>query len=87
MTKYREIIRLTNLGFKQRNIMASCGVAQKTVVKIQHRAKELNLEWPLDDSMTDTDLGNLLFSKSNKPLQKNVCQTMLTSARNSCAMA
>ena len=26
MTKYREIIRLTGLGFSQRNIMASCGV-------------------------------------------------------------
>lgn len=29
MTKYREIIRLTGLGFSQRDIMASCGVAQK----------------------------------------------------------
>ena len=37
MTKYREIIRLTGLGFSQRNIMASCGVAQKTVVKVQKR--------------------------------------------------
>ena len=35
MTKYREIIRLTGLGFSQRNIMASCGVSQKTVVKVQ----------------------------------------------------
>lgn len=41
MTKYREIIRLTGLGFTQRNIMQSCDVAQKTVVKVQHRAKEL----------------------------------------------
>ena len=40
MTKYREIIRLTGLGFSQRNIMASCGVAQKTVVKVQKRASE-----------------------------------------------
>jgi transposase len=67
MTKYREIIRLTSLGFTQRNIMASCGVAQKTVVKVQHRAKELNLEWPLDDFLTDIALGKLLFPKSNKP--------------------
>ncbi len=36
MTKYREIIRLTGLGFSQRDIMASCDVAQKNVVKIQH---------------------------------------------------
>ena len=39
MTKYREIIRLTGLGFSQRNIMASCGVAQKTVVKVQSKRK------------------------------------------------
>lgn len=49
MTKYREIIRLTSLGFSQRKIMASCGVAQKTVVKVQKRARELNLTWPLDE--------------------------------------
>lgn len=39
MTKYREIIRLTGMGFSQRDIMASCGVAQKTVVKVQKRAR------------------------------------------------
>ena len=54
MTKYREIIRLTGLGFSQRDIMASCGVAQKTVVKVQKRARELKLSWPLDEAMTDT---------------------------------
>ena len=63
MTKYREIIRLTGLGFSQRNIMASCGVAQKTVVKVQKRARELNLSWPLDESMTDTELQRLDFVK------------------------
>ena len=63
MTKYREIIRLTGLGFSQRDIMASCGVAQETVVKVQKRARELNLSWPLDESMTDTELQRLMFSK------------------------
>ena len=65
MTKYREIIRLTGLGFSQRNIMASCGVAQKTVVKVQKRARELNISWPLDESMTDTELQRLMFSKDS----------------------
>ena len=65
MTKYREIIRLTSLGFSQRNIMASCGVAQKTVVKVQKRAKELNLSWPLDESMTDAELQKLMFTKES----------------------
>ena len=40
MTKYREILRLTALGLKQRDIMKSLGIAQKTVVKIQKRRKE-----------------------------------------------
>ena len=66
MTKYREIIRLTGLGFSQRDIMASCGVAQKTVVKVQKRARELKLSWPLDEAMTDTELQRLMFSKENK---------------------
>lgn len=69
MTKYREIIRLTGLGFSQRNIMASCGVAQKTVVKVQKRARELNLSWPLDESMTDTVLQRLIFSKESSVSQ------------------
>lgn len=65
MTKYREIIRLTSLGFSQRNIMKSCGVAQKTVVKVQRRAKELHIKWPLDASMTDHVLKELMFPKSS----------------------
>lgn len=63
MTKYREILRLTSLGLPQRSIMASCNVAQKTVIKVQKRAKELNLEWPLDESLSDRELAKLLFPK------------------------
>ena len=66
MTQYREIIRLTGLGFSQRNIMASCCVSQKTVVKVQKRARELNISWPLDDSMNDTGLQRLMFSKESE---------------------
>lgn len=66
MTKYREIIRLTGLGFSQRNIMASCSVAPKTVVKVQKRARELSLLWPLDEAMTDTELQKLMFPHENR---------------------
>lgn len=68
MTKYREILRLHSLGFTQRNIMQSCGVAQKTVVKVLRRANELNLSWPLDESMTDSTLENLMFPKESKDI-------------------
>ena len=87
MTKYREIIRLTGLGFSQRNIMASCGVAQKTVVKVQKRARELNLAWPLDDSMTDSKLEGILSQEKPRHLLPKGCPTLLTSARNFCGMA
>ena len=61
MTQYREILRLTALGLSQRNIMQSINVSQKTVVKVQRRAKELNLSWPLDESLTDSELGKMMF--------------------------
>ena len=61
MTKYLEILRLTILRFTQRNIVRSYNVSQKTVVKVQHRAEELNLSWSFEPSMTASKLEKLLF--------------------------
>lgn len=66
MTKYREILRLTALGLSQRSIIQSVGVSQKTVVKVQRRAQELHLSWPLDESLTDAALGKLMFPKESR---------------------
>ena len=66
MTKYREILRLTALGLSQRNIVQSIGVSQKTVVKVQKRAWEMHLSWPLDESLTDSALETLMFHKESK---------------------
>lgn len=66
MTKYREILRLTALGLSQRNIIQSIGVSQKTIVKVQHRARDLKLSWPLDESLTDDALEKLMFPKESK---------------------
>lgn len=51
--------------------MASCGVAQKTVVKVQKRARELNLSWPLDDSMTDGK--GFFFIQSEQYVSNTAC--------------
>ena len=72
MTKYREIIRLTSLGCSQRIITASCNVSQKTVVKVQKRAKELNLSWPLEDSLTEIELSKLMFPQERISSQKRM---------------
>ena len=63
MTKYREILRLTALGLSQRDIVRSCDVSQKTVVLVQARARELNLSWPLDSSITDKDIERMMYPK------------------------
>ena len=69
MTKYREILRLTALGLSQRDIIQCIGVSQKTVVKIQHRAQELKLAWPLDEKLTDAELGKPMFPKETTAKQ------------------
>ena len=72
MTKYREILRLTALGLSQRNIMQSINVSQKTIVKVQRRAREMKLSWPLDESLTDIELGKLMFPKESKQTPKKM---------------
>ena len=66
MTKYREILRLTALGLSQRDIISSIGVSQKTIVKIQRRAAEMKLSWPLNESLTDRELEKLMFPREEK---------------------
>ncbi|MCK9445231.1 MAG: IS21 family transposase [Tissierellaceae bacterium] len=72
MTKYREIIRLKSLNFSQRNIALSCNVSRNTVSKVFKRANELNLVWPLDESMTDGSLGKLMFPKEKSAMSKRM---------------
>ena len=66
MTKYREILRLSTLGFSQQDIANSCNVSKKTVNRVLNKAKEINLYWPLDENQTDAVLAEVLFSSANK---------------------
>ena len=43
MTKYREILRLSNFGLIQQSIADSCGVPKKTVNRVLRKAKEIML--------------------------------------------
>lgn len=72
MTKYREIIRLKSLNFSERNIALSCSVSRNTVSKICKKADELNLVWPLDESMTDAALEKLLFPRDKSATNKRM---------------
>lgn len=63
MTRYREIIGLHSLNFSERNIALSCSVSRNTVSKVLKKANEMNISWPLDETMTDDALENILFPK------------------------
>ena len=43
MTKYREILRLSSLGFSNRNIALSVPCSRNIVAKILERAQELDI--------------------------------------------
>lgn len=60
MTQYREILRLHSINLSQMNIAASCGASKKTVNKVLKAAGEHGISWPLDDTMTDAALEEML---------------------------
>ena len=41
MTNHKEILRLHNLGIKNKDIAASCGCGRNTVTRTLQRAREL----------------------------------------------
>ena len=66
MTDYREILRLCNLGFSERNIALSCPCSRNTVSKVISKAMELDVSWPLPEGLTNAALENILFPKDGK---------------------
>ena len=72
MTNYREILRLSALGFSQQNIAYSCNVSKKTVNRILRKAQEANISWPLDNDQTNAVLATQLFPmEANPSTQQN----------------
>lgn len=61
MTKYREILRLKNLGISQQSLADSCNVSKKTVNRVLKRAEELDISRPFDENETDDVLAEKFF--------------------------
>ena len=70
MTIYREILWLSDQGFSQQDIVASCNVSKKTVNRILHMAKNLGILWPMDSDQSNSVLACTLFRVE----EKNVTQ-------------
>ncbi|MBR6370553.1 MAG: IS21 family transposase [Bacteroidaceae bacterium] len=72
MTNYREIIRLKSQGYSERNIALSCGASRNTVSKVCKAAAEQNVTWPLNETMTDAVLENILFPSEKSATNKRM---------------
>ena len=63
MTNYREILRLNALGYSRRSIESSVRSSHQKVKEVLDRAKEMHMEWPLDEDITNAVLDEMLSEK------------------------
>jgi transposase len=60
MTKYREILRLKNLGLNHSQIAESTAISRPTIIKVLKRAAELEIGWPAASTLSDRELSDRL---------------------------
>ena len=65
MTDIKEILRLISLGIPQKKIAESCKCSRDTVMRINKKAKSLQITWPLDTSISDDVLISKFYPKSS----------------------
>ena len=71
MANYREILRLSSLGFNHTQIAKSADCSRTTVINVLQLAKEKELKYPLPKDMSDKALYEALFpSAAGKPKYK-----------------
>ena len=67
MTKYREILRLKNLGISNTRIADSIPCSRNTVASTWNRATERGITWETVKNMTYAEVENLLYTKQEAP--------------------
>lgn len=79
MVNYREILRLTSLGYSQRQIAASVHSSRSTISEVQALARKVGLTLPLDDSITNEVLLKTFYPEritATNTLSKNGKETV-----------
>ena len=61
MIDYREILRLHDLGNSQRSIALEVQSSRNTVADVIAAANSAGITWPLDDTLSNNDLQEILF--------------------------
>lgn len=61
MVDYKEILRLSSIGYSIRQAAASTGHSPHTVKNVLELAAKHGIEWPLDEDVTNTELEKLFY--------------------------
>ena len=61
MVDYKEILRLTSIGYSLRQTAASVGHSHHTVKNVLELAEKCGIEWPVDDDVTNVELEKLFY--------------------------
>ena len=71
MTNYREILRLSSLGYNNTEIADVCGCSRTTVISVLRQAEAVGVGYPLPEGMSERDLINALRPPvSGKPVYR-----------------
>ena len=61
MVDYKEILRLSSIGYSLRQTAASVGHSHHTVKNVLELAEKRGIEWPVDDDVTNVELEKLFY--------------------------
>lgn len=61
MVDYKEILRLSNMGYSLRQTAASAGHSHHTVKNVLELAKKYGVAYPLDENVTNAELEKLFY--------------------------
>ena len=66
MINYLEILRLNHLGYSQRTIETTAHCSRHTVREVLAEMDKHDIQWPLDDDITNADLERMIFPDKYK---------------------
>ena len=66
MTNYREILRLSSLGIKNKQIAEGMGISRQTVIATLQRATAQVLSWSDAEGLSDRELREFMPSRQSK---------------------
>ena len=72
MTEYRNILRLHSQGISQRSIAESLSCSRNTVSRVLEQAKQLSINWPLQEETTDERLDSIFFPATTTPTLRRI---------------